>query len=200
MKHHHLIVLAAIAIMFAGCKEPNTYTTKAQCEQSLCTKKHCYVWSTELNRCGTAEALKKEEARQKKLAKSAEQKDSTKTVLPKAIRDSIAKIEKKEKSIRSEIKELKKVADSLHVADSLAGTNLAAAAYLKSRLEADKRALDSKYNALMDSVEVLNLVNHKPITAVQWIDYNKRKKKSSLDYLEKKKEKIKKQEKKAAKK
>lgn len=41
--------------------------------------------------------------------------------------------------------------------------------------------------ALMDSVEILNLVNHKQITAVQWIEYNKRKAKKKLDKLEPKK-------------
>ena len=200
MKHNHLIILAAIGIIFTGCKEPNTYTTKAQCEQSMCTKEHCYVWSAELNRCGTAEALKKEEARVKKMAKQAEQKDSAKAVLPKAIRDSIAKIDKKEKSIKAEIKNLKTIADSLRIADSVSGTQVSATAYLKSKLEAEKENLNRKYKALMDSVEVLNLVNHKQITAVQWIEYNKRKKKSSLDHLEKKKEKIKQPETKATKK
>ena len=200
MKSPYLIVLAVIGVIFSGCKESNVYMTKVQCEQSLCTKEHCYVWSNELNRCGTAEALKKEEARLKEIARQSEQRDSAKVVLPKVVRDSIAKIEKKEKAIRSEIKELKKAADSLRVADSLAGTNLTAAAYLKSKLEADKRALNSKYKALMDSIEVLNLVNHKSIAAVQWIEYNKRKKKVSLEHLEKKKEKVRRAENKPTKK
>lgn len=200
MKSIHTFVAFALLLLFTGCTETSTYTTEAQCKQSLCTKEHCYVWSTELNRCGTAEALKKEEARVKKMAKQAEQKDSAKAVLPKAIRDSIAKIDKKEKSIKAEIKNLKAIADSLRIADSVSGTQVSATAYLKSKLEAEKEKLNRKYKALMDSVEVLNLVNHKQITAVQWIEYNKRKKKSSLDHLEKRKEKIKQPETKATKK
>ncbi len=194
------IVAFALVLLFTGCTESNVYTNEAQCKQSLCTKEHCYVWSAELNRCGTSEALKKEELRLKKIAKQTEQMDSVKAVLPKPVRDSIAKIEKKEKAIRSEINDLKKIVDSLRVADSLAGTNLTAAAYLKSKLNADKRALELKYKSLMDSVEVLNLVNHKPITAVQWIDYNKRKKKAKLEQLERKKEKAMQSEKTTAKK
>lgn len=190
MKKTYFIAIIALGVWLTGCTETNNYNTEAQCKQSLCTKEHCYVWSAELNRCGTADALKKEEARLKRIAKSAEGKDSVKVVVPKAIRDSIAKIEKKEKSIRVEIKELKRIADSLRVADSLSGTTVSATAYLKAKMNAEKEAVEAKYKALMDSVEVLNLVNHKPITAAQWIDYNKRKKKTKLEHLEKKKERI----------
>jgi len=182
-------VIIVVSLGLVACKE-GTPRTEAECTQSLCTKERCFVWSAELNRCGTADALKKEEARLKRIAKSAEGKDSVKVVVPKAIRDSIAKIEKKEKSIRVEIKEMKRIADSLRVADSLSGTAVSATAYLKAKMNAEKEAVDAKYKALMDSVEVLNLVNHKPITAAQWIDYNKRKKKTKLEHLEKKKERI----------
>lgn len=185
---------AFLAIIFAaclsGCTDPNPYKTEIQCKQSLCTQEQCYVWSSELNRCGTAEALKKEENRLKRIARQAEKKDSAKVVLPKAKQDSLAKIEKKEKNIKAEIKALKKAADSLRVADSISGSSLSATAYLKDKFESEKNALDKKYKALMDSVEQLNLVNHKQISAIQWIEYNKRKQKNRLDYLEKKKKAI----------
>jgi hypothetical protein len=44
----------------------------------LCTKDQCLIWSATLNRCGTADALKKEEARLKKMTEKAEKKDSKK--------------------------------------------------------------------------------------------------------------------------
>lgn len=190
MKKNYLSIIAVLGFLLAGCTESNLYTTQAQCEQTLCTKDQCYVWSVELNRCGTADALKKEEARQKRIAKRAEQKDSAKVEMPKAVRDSVAKIEKRAKAIRSEIHGLKKAADSLRVVDSLSGAKLSASAYLKNKLDVEKAALDAKYKADADSVEVLNLVNHKPITAIQWIEYNKKKKKAKLDYLEKKEPKV----------
>lgn len=190
MKKTFAFLAIIFAVSLAGCTDANPYKTETQCKQSLCTQEHCYVWSSELNRCGTAEALKKEEKRLKRIAKQAETKDSAKVVLPKAKQDSLFKIEKKEKSIKKEIKALKKVADSLRTIDSISGKNLLATTYLKDKLEAEKKALENKYKALMDSVEELNLVNHKPISAVQWVEYNKRKKKNRVDYLEKKKKSI----------
>ena len=83
-------VMAVLCLGIIACKD--IPVTEAECSQTLCTKEHCYVWSAELNRCGTAEALKKEEARLKKIAKAAENKDSAKVVLPKAVRDSLATI------------------------------------------------------------------------------------------------------------
>ena len=130
------------------------------------------------------------ENRMKKIARLAEKNGTTKVVFSKAKQDSLAKVEKKEIAIRREINELKKLADSLHTADSLSGNQLSAEKYLKGKLEAEKQTLDAKYKTLMDSVEVLNLVNHKQITAVQWIEYNKRKKKTRLENLEKKKAKF----------
>ncbi len=180
------IVLAMLGISLIGCLKQEVPTTQAQCEQTLCKKDNCLVWSTELNRCGTSDALKKEEARLKKIARKANQKDSVKAEVPKSVRDSLAKIEKKVKKIKTEIRDLNKIADSLQVADSLSGKPLLATAYLKDELNKEKAALDIKYKALMDSVEVLNLVNHKPITAVQWIKYNKIQKKNRLEKLEKK--------------
>ena len=91
-----------------------------------------------------------------------------------------------DKKIKAEIRGLNKIADSLHVADSLSGKPLLATVYLKDKLNKEKSALDAKYKILMDSVEVLNLVNHKPITAVQWIKYHKIQKKNRLEKLEKK--------------
>ena len=58
---------------------------------------------------------------------------------------------------------------------------------MKNKLNQEKEKLNAKYKAMMDSVEILNLVNRKPITAVQWLEYNKRKKKAKVDQLEKKK-------------
>ena len=196
MKKIYLTLVAVLCFLFAGCTESNLYTTEAQCRQSLCTKEQCYVWSTELNRCGTADALKKEEARLKKIAKAAEGNDSVKVSIPKTVRDSIAKIEKREKTIRAEMKYLKNIADSLRQADSVSGSALSAAAYLKAKMNAEKEAVEKKYKNFMDSVEVLNLVNHKQVSAVQWIEYNKRKKKTRLEILEKKKDKLKQPEKK----
>jgi len=185
----------ALCLGIVACKD-SAPKNEAECTQSLCTKEHCFVWSAELNRCGTADALKKEEARLKKIAKSAENKDTAKVAVPKAVRDSIAKIEKKENAIKAEMKSLKKTADSLRLADSVSGSALSAAAYLKAKMNAEKEAVEKKYKNLMDSVEVLNLVNHKQVSAVQWIEYNKRKKKARLDNLEKKKDKLKQPEKK----
>lgn len=179
----HIVICAWIV----GCSESNNYVTEAQCSQSLCTQEHCFVWSSELQRCGTAEALKKEEIRVRKKAKQSERSDSTKKILPKALRDSLAKIERKEKVIKSEIKSLKIKADSLRVVDSVSGNSLLATVYLKNQLDAEKKALEAKYKTLMDSVEILNLVNHKPITALQWVEYNKRQKKKKLESLEKRK-------------
>ena len=107
------------------------------------------------------------------------------------MRDSLAKINKSKKNLLSEIGVLKKNIDSLRVADSLSGKPLSAEAYLKSKLEAQKEALNAKYKALMDSVNVLNLVNRKPITAIQWLEYNKRKKSAKIEQLDKKAQKIK---------
>lgn len=180
-----LTITIACCLGVIACKD--VPATEAECTQTLCTKEQCYVWSVELNRCGTADALKKEEARLKKIAKAAEHKDSAKVVMPKAVRDSIAKIEKRQKTLKSEIHELKKSIDSLRVADSANGKNLMAETYLKNKLEQEKEKLNTKYKAMMDSVEMLNLVNRKPITAVQWLEYNKRKKKAKYDQLEKKK-------------
>jgi len=176
-------VMAVLCLGIIACKD--IPVTAAECSQTLCTKEHCYVWSAELNRCGTAEALKKEEARLKKIAKAAENKDSAKVVLPKAVRDSLAKIEKKQKTIKYEIHELKKDIDSIRVVDSTNGTSLMAATYLKNKLDMEKEKLNAKYKTMMDSIEMLNLINRKPITAVQWLEYNKRKKKAKLDRLEK---------------
>ena len=176
-------VMAVLCLGIIACKD--IPVTEAECSKTLCTKEHCYVWSAELNRCGTAEALKKEEARLKKIAKAAENKDSAKVVLPKAVRDSLAKIEKKQKTIKYEIHELKKDIDSIRVVDSTNGTSLMAATYLKNKLDMEKEKLNTKYKTMMDSVEMLNLINRKPITAVQWLEYNKRKKKAKLDRLEK---------------
>lgn len=190
MKKAFTMLTIIFVACLAGCTDSNPYKTELQCKQSLCTQEHCYVWSSELNRCGTAEALKKEENRLKRIAKQAEKKDSATVVLPKAKQDSLAKIERKEKSIKTEIKALKIVADSLRMADSISGKSLLATAYLKDNLEAEKQALDKKYKALMDSVEVLNLVNHKQISAVQWVEYNKRKNKAKLESIEKRKKAI----------
>lgn len=188
-------MMLALCLGIVACKESSP-KTEAECTQSLCTKEHCYVWSAELNRCGTADALKKEEARLKKIAKAAEGKDSVKVSIPKTVRDSIAKIEKREKTIRAEMKYLKNTVDSLRQADSVSGSTLSAVAYLKAKMNAEKDAVEKKYKNLMDSVEVLNLVNHKQVSAVQWIEYNKRKKKARLENLEKKKDKLKQPEKK----
>ena len=181
-----LFVLAVLCLCIVGCSKQEVPTTQAQCEQTLCKKDNCLVWSVELNRCGTSEALGKEEDRLKEIARKASQKDSAKAEVPKSVRDSLAKIESKVKKIKAEIRGLNKIADSLHVADSLSGKPLLATAYLKDKLNKEKAALDVKYKILMDSVEVLNLVNHKPITAVQWIKYNKIQKKNRLEKLEKK--------------
>ena len=54
--------------------------TEDQCVRSLCTKDQCLVWSATLNRCGTADALKKKKARLKKMTEKAEKKDSAKVV------------------------------------------------------------------------------------------------------------------------
>ena len=178
-----IMVVSCMGII--ACKD--VPVTEAECTRTLCTKEHCYVWSAELNRCGTADALKKEEARLKKIAKAAEHKDSAKVAVPKAVRDSIAKIERRQKALKSEIHELKKGIDSLRVVDSANGTSLMAEAYLKNKLDQEKEKLNAKYKAMMDSVEMLNLVNRKSITAVQWLEYNKRKKKAKFDQLEKKK-------------
>lgn len=190
MKKALFLTIMTFTVLLAGCFDSNDSMTEIQCKQSLCTQEHCYIWSSELNRCGTAEALKKEENRMKKIARLAEKNGTTKVVFSKAKQDSLAKVEKKEIAIRREINELKKLADSLHTADSLSGNQLSAEKYLKGKLEAEKQTLDAKYKTLMDSVEVLNLVNHKQITAVQWIEYNKRKKKTRLENLEKKKAKF----------
>ena len=178
-----IMVLSCLGII--ACND--VPVTEAECIQTLCTTEHCYVWSAKLNRCGTADALKKEEARLKKIAKAAESKDSAKVAAPKAVRDSIAKIEKRQKALKSEMRELKKCIDSLRVVDSANGTSLMAETYLKNKLNLEKEKLNAKYKAMMDSVEMLNLVNRKPITAVQWLEYNKRKKKAKVDQLEKKK-------------
>ena len=187
MKRIFLFSIVAANLWFAGCNEASNYTTEAECLQTLCSQEHCYVWSAELNRCGTADALKKEETRLKKKMMRVGKNDSEKVVIPKSVQDSLAKIEKKKKKLKQEIKELKKEADSLQVVDSIAGKSLSASAYLKAKLEAEKVSLDKEYKALMDSVEILNLVNHKQITAVQWIEYNKRNVKKKLDKLESKK-------------
>lgn len=177
-------------ILLAGCEKDEAPMTEAQCKQTLCTKDNCYVWSAELNRCGTADALKKEEDRLKKLAKKAEKKADEKAPLPKATRDSLAKLDKKEKAILKDMKALNKTIDSLIAADSASGKPLSAAAYLKAKQEAEKAAITQKYKALMDSVELLNLVNRKPITAVQWVEYNRHKKNVKLEKLERKKDKL----------
>lgn len=187
MKRIFLFSIVAAGLWFAGCNDAGKYTTEAECKQTLCTQEHCYVWSAELNRCGTADALRKEENRLKKKLMRAEKKDSAKVVLPKSVQDSLAKIDKRKSKLKKEIKDLRKEADSLQVVDSIAGNHLLASAYLKAKLEAEKVALDKKYKALMDSVEILNLVNRKQITALQWLEYNKRIKKSKLDKLEPKK-------------
>ena len=166
--------------------------TEDQCVRSLCTKDQCLVWSATLNRCGTADALKKEEARLKRMTEKVEKKDSAKVEIPKALRDSIAKINKMKKNVLSEIGVLKKNIDSLRVADSLSGKTLSAEAYLKIKLEEQKKALDVKYKAMQDSITVLNLVNRKPITAVQWLEYNKKKKSTRVEQLDKKIQKLKK--------
>lgn len=176
-----------LGLWLIGCTDSNLYITESQCKQTLCTKDQCLVWSTELNRCGTADALKKEEARLKKNTRQTEQKDSTKAILPKDIRDSLAKIEKRMKSVRSEIRDLTKIGDSLRIADSLSGLSIPASVYLKNKLNAEKAALDAKYKVFADSIEVLNLVNRKPITAIQWVEYNKKKKKHKLEKLDQKK-------------
>ena len=182
VKKKPLVILIASCVGIVACKGGYP-KTEAECVQSLCTKEHCYVWSAELNRCGTADALKKEEVRLKKIRKSSEGKDSAKVMLPKTARDSLAKIEKKQKIIKYEIHELKKNIDSVRVVDSANGTNLMAVTYLKNKLDQEKEKLNVKYKAMMDSVETLNLINRKPITAVQWLEYNKRKKKAKLDQL-----------------
>lgn len=191
MKKIFLPFLMAFGLCWVGCNNSNEFMTEEQCVNSLCTKDQCLVWSAVLNRCGTADALKKEETRLKKIAERAEKKDSAKVELPKALRDSLAKINKSKKNLLSEIGVLKKNIDSLRVADSLSGKPLSAEAYLKSKLEAQKEALNAKYKALMDSVNVLNLVNRKPITAIQWLEYNKRKKSAKIEQLDKKAQKIK---------
>ena len=101
-----------------------------------------------------------------KLAERAEKKDSAKAEPPKAVRDSLSKINKKKKNLTNEIDVLNKNIDSLRVADSLSKKTLTAEAYLKGKLDEQKKALDAKYAALIDSVKILNLVNRKPITAV----------------------------------
>ena len=88
------------------------------------------------------------------------------------------------------MKALNKTIDSLIAADSASGKPLSAAAYLKAKQEAEKAAITQKYKALMDSVELLNLVNRKPITAVQWVEYNRHKKNVKLEKLERKKDKL----------
>jgi len=108
------------------------------------------------------------------------------------VRDSLSKINKKKKNLTNEIDVLNKNIDSLRVADSLSKKTLTAEAYLKGKLDEQKKALDAKYAALIDSVKILNLVNRKPITAVQWLEYNKRKKSSKIEQLDKKAQKLKK--------
>jgi hypothetical protein len=108
------------------------------------------------------------------------------------IRSKVNKINKKKKNLEKEIGVLKSNIDSLLVADSLSKKPLTAEAYLKSKLDEQKKALDAKYAALMDSVKILNLVNRKPITAVQWLEYNKHKKSTKLEKLDRKAEKLKK--------
>ena len=192
MKKIFLPCLVALSLCWVGCNKTEEFMTEDQCVRSLCTKDQCLVWSATLNRCGTADALKKEEARLKKMTEKAEKKDSAKVEIPKALRDSIAQINKTKKNVLSEIGVLKKNIDSLRVADSLSGKTLSAEAYLKNKLEEQKRALDVKYKALQDSITVLNLVNHKPITAVQWLEYNKKKKSTRVEQLDKKIQKLKK--------
>lgn len=192
MKKIFIPIFMALSICWVGCNKTEEFMTEEQCVRSLCTKDQCLIWSATLNRCGTADALKKEEVRLKKISEKAEKKDSVKVEIPKAVRDSIAKINKAKKNVLSEIGVLKKNIDSLRVADSLSGKTLSAEAYLKTKLEEQKKALDVKYKALQDSINVLNLVNHKPITAVQWLEYNKKKKSTKVEQLDKKIQKLKK--------
>lgn len=197
MKKSFIPLVLALGFCWVGCNQTEEEVaekpmTKEQCVQTLCTKDRCFIWSEKLNRCGTADALKKEENRLKKLTERAEKKDSAKPEMSKALRDSLSKINKKKNHLTSEIDVLKKNIDSLLVADSLSKKPLTAEAYLKSKLDEQKKALDAKYAALMDSVKILNLVNRKPITAVQWLEYNKHKKSTKLEALDRKAEKIKK--------
>jgi hypothetical protein len=192
MKKVFIPFFVALSICWVGCNKTEEVMTEDQCVRSLCTKDQCLVWSATLNRCGTADALKKEEARLKRMTEKVEKKDSAKVEIPKALRDSIAKINKMKKNVLSEIGVLNKKIDSLRVADSLSGKTLSAEAYLKNKLDEQKKALDVKYKALLDSVSVLNLVNRKPITAVQWMEYNKKKKSTRVEQLDKKIQKLKK--------
>ena len=191
MKKRLIPLIALLSMCWVGCNKTEEPMTEAQCVSTICTKDQCLVWSATLNRCGTAEALKKEEARLKKITERAERKDSAKAELPKALRDSLSKINKSKKNLVADIGVLKKNIDSLRVADSTSGKTLSAEAYLKNKLEEKKKALDLKYKALLDSVNVLNLVNRKPISAVQWLEYNKHKKSTKLEQLDKKAQKIK---------
>jgi chromosome segregation ATPase len=197
MKKSFIPLVFALGFCWVGCNQTEEQAaeqpmTQEQCVQTLCTKDQCFIWSEKLNRCGTADALKKEENRLKKLAERAEKKDSAKAELPKAVRDSLSKINKKKKNLTNEIDVLNKNIDSLRVADSLSKKTLTAEAYLKGKLDEQKKALDAKYAALIDSVKILNLVNRKPITAVQWLEYNKRKKSTKIEQLDKKAQKLKK--------
>ena len=196
MKKTFIPFVFALGLCWVGCNNTEEQVadnnmTEEQCVRTLCTKDQCFVWSATLNRCGTADALKQEEKRLKKLAERAEKKDTAKAEMPKALRDSLSKINKKKKNLEKEIGVLKSNIDSLLVADSISKKPLSAEAYLKSKLDEQKKALDAKYAALMDSVKILNLVNRKPITAVQWLEYNKHKKSTKLEKLEQKAQKIK---------
>lgn len=191
MKKIFIPFAMAFCFCCVGCDKSNEFMTEDQCVRSLCTKEQCLVWSATLNRCGTADALKKEEARLKKITERTEKKDSAKVELSKELRDSLAAINRNKKKLTTEIGVLKKNIESLQAADSVSGKPLSAEAYLKSRLEEQKETLNAKYKALMDSVNVLNLVNHKPITAIQWLEYNKRKKSAKIEQLDKKAKKIK---------
>ena len=196
MKKSFIPLVFALGLCWVGCNNTeeqlaDNNMTEEQCVRTLCTKDQCFVWSATLNRCGTADALKQEEKRLKKRAERAEKKEAPKAEMPKALRDSLSKINKKKKNLEKEIGVLKKNIDSLLVADSISKKPLSAEAYLKSKLDEQKKALDAKYAALIDSVKILNLVNRKPITAVQWLEYNKHKKSTKLEKLDLKAEKIK---------
>lgn len=173
------------SMFFAGCGSNSNeqITNKEACERTLCTSSQCFVWDAELKRCGTADALKKEHRRLERSQMTPEEME--KKHKHARIPDSLLNVEIKKANLKRIIKVATKTLDSLNALDNGKSDKLLAAKFIREELELKKLALDSAYNSKMDTIAMLSLINGKPITAKQWVDYNKRQTQKKLEKLNK---------------
>ena len=150
--------------VFTACTDESSIR-REECLKTPCTDSLCLIWDNTIKRCGTPTALYNETKRLK-----GDNVESAAVFLLKR------KLDKYQQYI-----------DSIKAISSKSNEVIMASKLFEEEFLSKKQQLEEELQNKRDSLKILELKNGSPLTAIQWLEYQKHILSSKLDsaYLKK---------------